>query len=145
MPASPSADVILWKTSETLIATALVPERVERPAEPVLVRAARPPILDTLAGLAPLPIRKQTGSFPALGVGVVLRASPVEFGAGELVRKGLCRLYARPKWMHAGTDECLSRELQPACANRAVPGGALRCRRRFSKSHERWRDTGHRA
>ena len=91
MPASPSADVILWKTSETLIATALVPERAGRPAERVLVRPARPTILDTLAGFAPLPIREQTGSFPAPGVGAVLLASPVEFGAGELVRKGLCR------------------------------------------------------
>lgn len=79
------------ETSETLIATALVAERVGRPAERVLVRLALPIILDTLAGLAPLPIREQTRSFPALGVGVVLLASPVELGAGELVRKGLCR------------------------------------------------------
>ena len=91
MPASSSADVILWKTSETLIATALVPERAGRLAERVLVRPARPTILDTLAGPAPLPIHEQTGSFPELGVGVVLRASPVEFGAGELVRKSLCQ------------------------------------------------------
>jgi len=31
MPASPSADVILWETSETLIVTALVEERAVRP------------------------------------------------------------------------------------------------------------------
>jgi len=91
MPASLSADVILWKTSETLIATALVPERAGRPAERVLVQPARPTILDTLAGLALLPIREQTGSFPEPGVSAVLLVSPVEFGAGELVRKGLCR------------------------------------------------------
>ena len=91
MPAPSSADVILWKTSETLIVTALVLERAGRPAERVLVRPARPTILDTLAGFAPLPVREQKGSFPAPGVGAVLPASPVEFGAGELVRKGLCR------------------------------------------------------
>jgi len=91
MPASPSADVILWKTSKTLIAAALVLERAGTPAERVLVRPARPTILDTLAGFARLPILEQTGSFPAPEVDAVLLASPVEFGAGELVRKGLCR------------------------------------------------------
>jgi hypothetical protein len=68
MPASSSADVILWKTSETLIATALVPERAGRLAERALVQPARPTILDSLAGLALLPIHEQTGSFLALGV-----------------------------------------------------------------------------
>jgi Prolyl oligopeptidase, N-terminal beta-propeller domain len=40
---------------------------------------ADPTILDTLAGCAPLPLRQQTGSFPAPGVGAVLLASAAEF------------------------------------------------------------------
>jgi hypothetical protein len=91
MPASPSADVIRWKTSETLIATALVLERAGTSAERVLVRPVRPTTLDTLAGFALLPILEQTGSFPGPEVSAVHLTSPVEFGVGELARKGLCR------------------------------------------------------
>lgn len=91
MPASPRADVIRWKTSATLIAIALVLERAGKSAEPVLVRPARPTILGTLAGFVPLPILEQTSSFLATEVGAVLRASPVEFGVGELARRDLCR------------------------------------------------------
>jgi hypothetical protein len=45
-----SADVIRWKASGTLIATALVLEWAVASGETVLVRPARPTILDTLTG-----------------------------------------------------------------------------------------------
>lgn len=82
MPAPPSAAVILWKTSETLIATVLVVEREGSSAERVLVRHPHPTIPDSLVEFARLPIHEQTSSSPAPGVGVVLLASLAEFAAG---------------------------------------------------------------